>query len=185
MPSNGVREESGTEPDSSGREVSAGGLSKQRFWTECKSRTGRLTAVRRAILISARIESRGVAYQITGQYERAIADYNEAIRINPVYSGAYASLAQLQATCPDDRYRDGKKALQNAKQACEQSGWKTGDALDSLAAAYAETGDFEKARQYEAKAIELVNTERMKNKYRSRLELYKANKPFRIKPADK
>jgi len=67
-------------------------------------------AIRLAPKYTPAYRARGLAYQLTGQYERAIADYNEAIRINPAFAGSYASLAQLQATCPDDRYRDGKKA---------------------------------------------------------------------------
>jgi tetratricopeptide (TPR) repeat protein len=142
-------------------------------------------ALRLAPKYTPAYRARGLAYELTGQYERAIADFQEAIRINPAYAGSYASLAQLQACCPDDRYRDGAKALENAKQACTQSGWKSGDALDAMAAACAETGDFEKAQQYEAKAIELVNEQKMKDKYRTRLELYQANKPYRIEPTGK
>jgi Flp pilus assembly protein TadD len=128
---------------------------------------------------------RGLAYGNMGEYDRAIADFNEAIRLNSVFSAPYAALAHLQASCPDDRYRDGTKALENAKQACEHSGWKIADALDALAAAYAENGDFEKARQYELKAIELLKGGKAKKRYRARLELYQQDRPYRAPPAKK
>ena len=53
-----------------------------------------------------------------------------------------------------------------------------------LAAAYAESGDFEKAKQWEAKAIALATTgklvtEKDKQELRSRLELYKQGRPYR------
>jgi tetratricopeptide (TPR) repeat protein len=50
--------------------------------------------------------------------------------------------------------------------------------LDTLAAAYAEAGDFDKAVQWQEKAIELA-PEEAKNHYRSRLDLYKSGRPYR------
>jgi hypothetical protein len=50
--------------------------------------------------------------------------------------------------------------------------------IDTLAAAYAQTGDFAKACEVQGKAIKAA-TEKAKNGCRSRLELYKQGKPFR------
>ena len=57
-------------------------------------------------------------------YDKAIADYNEAIRLDPKYALAYNGLAWLAATCPDAKYRDGKKAVQSAVTACKLTEWK-------------------------------------------------------------
>ncbi len=84
----------------------------------------------------------------------------------------------MLATCPDEKYRDGKKAVENAQKACELDGGKRWESLDSLAAAYAESGDFEKAKEWEAKAIELATAEKDKQRLRGRLELYKQGKPY-------
>ena len=52
--------------------------------------------------------------------------------------------------------------------------------LDTLAAAYAENGDFDKARQWQAKAIDLAADKEEGKVYRSRLELYQQGKPYRL-----
>ncbi len=51
--------------------------------------------------------------------------------------------------------------------------------MDTLAAAYAESGDFEEAKQWEAKVIEIAPDWK---EFRSRLELYKQGKPYREEP---
>ncbi len=43
----------------------------------------------------------GNAWYDKGEYDKAIADYSEAIRLNPKVVVAYNSLAWLLATCPD------------------------------------------------------------------------------------
>ena len=47
------------------------------------------------------------------------------------------------------------------------------------AAAYAENCDFDKAKEWEAKAIKMATAEKIKEEYRSRLELYEQGKPYR------
>jgi tetratricopeptide (TPR) repeat protein len=129
-------------------------------------------------------QGRGVARRLKGDFDNALADFNEAIRLNPVNGLAYESLALLQATCPDDQYRDGKKAIENAQKAVKQLGPKDDGALDALAAACAETGDFAKAQEYETKALTLVHSDKTKARYAERYESYKQNKPYRqeVKP---
>ena len=123
--------------------------------------------------------NRGWAWNGKGEYEKAIIDFNEALRLDANYAYAYGSLAWLQATCPDSRYRDGKAALKNANKAYQMEGWKNWGGPDTLAAAYAENGDFEKAREWETKAIEMATDEKSKQRCRSHLKFYKQNKPYR------
>src|SRR5262249_59963477 len=56
----------------------------------------------------------------------------------------------------DARYRDRKKAVESARKACELTDWKVPDCMDSLAAAYAETGEFTKAIEWQEKALAIV-----------------------------
>jgi hypothetical protein len=51
--------------------------------------------------------------------------------------------------------------------------------LDTLAAAYAESGDFESARKWQTKAIELLTDEPEQDEIRKRIELYQQRKPYR------
>ena len=89
----------------------------------------------------------------------------------------------MHATCPNEKYRDGKKAFENARKAYQLSGANEWSYLVTLAAAYAENGDFNKAKEWEAKAIEMATTDKSakdkdKAEARSRLELYKQGRPY-------
>lgn len=113
-------------------------------------------------------------------YERAIKDFDEALRLNPKLLKALNNKAWVLASCPDKRYRDGKKAVELATKACELTEWKDPMFLDTLAIAYAETGDFDKAVEYVEKA--LLNKEYEKeygDDARGHLKLFKDKKPFR------
>jgi tetratricopeptide (TPR) repeat protein len=130
---------------------------------------------------------RGRIWERKGDYERAIADYGEVLRLVTEGSLAFDSLnarAWIWATCPDARHRDGKKAVESAMRACELTSWKHPDKLDTLAAAYAEVGNFDAAIKWAAKAIELSprGEQKMRADFGSRLALYKAKKPYRATP---
>ena len=45
--------------------------------------------------------------------------------------------------------RDGKQAVEHATLACELTKWKDAGYLDTLAVAYAEAGDFDKAVEFQ------------------------------------
>lgn len=65
-------------------------------------------------------------------------------------------LASLRATCPDEKHRNGQQAVEYATKACELTAWKNGGWIDSLAAAYAEAGDFDKAVEWQQKGMDLA-----------------------------
>lgn len=67
--------------------------------------------------------------------------------------------AWIRASCPDGSFRDGQRSLQDAQKACTLSKWENDDYVDTLAAAYAERGDFDSAVRYEEQAIALKNSE--------------------------
>jgi len=127
---------------------------------------------------------RGRAWGNKGEYDRAIADYNEAIRLDPKSTWAYNNRAWLWATCPDDIYRDGKRAVESATRACKLTKWKEAFSLGTLAAAYAESGDFDAAVKCQEKAQAMYPDDKYREKGLARLELYKAHRPYRGGPAD-
>jgi serine/threonine protein kinase/tetratricopeptide (TPR) repeat protein len=65
----------------------------------------------------------------------------------------YNILAWFQAMYPSSAIRNGAKAVANATEACKLTDWKSANELDTLAAAYAEVGDFNEAVAQEQKAI--------------------------------
>ena len=119
-----------------------------------------------------------------GHYDKAIADLQSSRDAQPESCRSLQDLAWLRATCPNEKYRDAKKAFENASRAYQLSGGKEWSYLVTLAAAYAENGDFNKAKEWEAKAIEMATTDKSakdkdKAEARSRLELYKQGRPYR------
>ena len=124
---------------------------------------------------------RGRVLAAIGEYDRAAEDFEKALSLNPRDKDSCNEIARFYATCPDDEYRDGKKAVQYAQQACDLSGWHSASSISVLAAAYAEQGDFDKAVEWQEKATEMVPVKR-RSDYRARLALYKAHKPYREHP---
>jgi tetratricopeptide (TPR) repeat protein len=100
------------------------------------------------------------------------------MRLDPKDAGTCNALAWALATYPEAKLRDGEKAVEYASKACKLSRWKSPLILETLAAAHAECGHFDQAVSWEKKALDLAPDEH-KARFRSRLELYQANKPFR------
>jgi tetratricopeptide (TPR) repeat protein len=122
---------------------------------------------------------RGLIRHLKKDFDRASADYQEAVRIEPKLSSAYLARAYLWATCPDPKYRNGKKAVESATMACELTDWMRPVNLDTLAASYAELGDFNSAVKWQSKAIDLLSDDKKKEEYHTRLKLYQDKKPYR------
>ena len=112
------------------------------------------------------------------QYKEAIADYEKSFKADPNFTASYSKLAFLYATCPENQFRNGQEAVKLAQKACEFNDYKFYVCITVLAAAYAETGDFESAVKYQKKALEMAD-DLAKEEYEKRLEVYKAKKPWR------
>ncbi len=133
---------------------------------------------------------RGNAWREKGDYARATEDYKEAIRLAPSDAYTYNGLAWVQATCPDERYRDGKEAVANVNRIIDLGPPEQWYYHGTFAAAYAESGDFTKAIESQTKAIELAAKDVSardsdKEELGVCLELYKQGKPYREEPKPK
>src|SRR5207249_1914 len=129
---------------------------------------------------------RGHAWYRKGEYAKAVEDYERALKLDPKNPLRLDTLAWVLATCPDDDVRDGERAVKLATRACELTRWQDGNCLDTLAAAYAEAGDFDKAVEYEKKALEDEEFAAANGPgARARLRLYQRKKPFREQPPEK
>ena len=128
---------------------------------------------------------RGGAYAVSTSTARrdaakAVADYTEAMRLDPKDPGAFENFAWLLATSPDAKVRDGKKAVEYATRACELEQWAGTPGIETLAAAYAETGDFDKAVKFEEWALALTGEgDNWAHVMRSKVETYKARIAWR------
>jgi tetratricopeptide (TPR) repeat protein len=122
--------------------------------------------------------NRGFARQKTGDYAAARSDFERAIELDDKNFDAHNNLAWLLATCPDDNLRDGPRALTHAKRACELTGYGTWYCAGTLAAAYAEVGDFEEARTWARETVQQAPDDE-REACKQRLKLYREGKPYR------
>ena len=79
-----------------------------------------------------------------GNVGEAIAQFQKALQINPDDLQVQNNLAWILATAPQASLRNGNKAVELARQANELTGGKNPIILHTLAAAFAEAGQFDK-----------------------------------------
>jgi tetratricopeptide (TPR) repeat protein len=114
------------------------------------------------------------------KYRQALADLQIAVQMTSKKPDvALNSLAWLRATCPETGTRDGKQAVKLAMKACELSNWTYWNYIDTLAAAYAEAGDFKHAVKYQKQVLEMVKKSTDYLELQRRLALYEERKPYR------
>jgi len=145
------------------------------------------------------LRSRADAYLAVGDHNEAIADYERALKVignendqdnEDLLAGILNNLAWVLATSPQEGVRNGKRSIELGLRAVKLTEETKGHILSTLAAGYAETGDFENAIQWSEKAVtqgeievkegkarEAVQLEQLK----SELESYRNNEPWREK----
>jgi tetratricopeptide (TPR) repeat protein len=124
--------------------------------------------------------TRGFTYQKMGNYKAAASDYAKGIALSPDDDGANGALAWLRATCPDSSARNGREAIRAGTRACELTRWKNASHIDTLAAAYAETGNFDQAVKLQQQALQVrFIGPNLKQQVQERLVSYQKHKPYR------
>jgi tetratricopeptide (TPR) repeat protein len=123
--------------------------------------------------------NRAMAAMQKGDYRLAIADYEKANKLSPHDPKTLNSIAWLKATCPVDSLRNGNEALAAALEACRLTQFKQANEVDTLAAAYAEVGDFEHALEYATKALQLQPDSKNRKEVEKHVVLFRERKPFR------
>lgn len=131
-----------------------------------------------AALLRAKLNSR------VGKYAEASKEFNQLVSLHPrpvTLARALSDRAWFLATCPDSSFRNGRQAVKDAKAACSIMIWKDEQMIDTLAAAYAETGDFASAIQYAQQALAVKDISPKDAKLiQGHLNLFKQNKPVRV-----
>lgn len=124
---------------------------------------------------------RGNLWESKGDYDQAMADYRKSVDLSSSNVVALDALALRLATYPD-QYRDGKKAVEYAEKLIKLAKEENASYFVTLAAAYAEVGNFPEAIKAQEKAISLEKTPPLAEE---QLASYKESKPWRIKPVVK
>ena len=120
-----------------------------------------------------------------GNWKRALAEHLEGFKRDPDDAQTMNYLAWIWACAPDESVRDGKRALEFATRAGEQTEFNEAGCLDTLAAAHAELGDFEKAIAFAEQAIAKAERGEDREEFVQRLATFLAGKPHRLKPKEK
>jgi len=138
--------------------------------------------------LSVAYHERGRQYNLERKYPQEIAVYQSAIQLNPQYLPASNDLAWLLACCPESEFRNGSKSVDLASQICELTDWKNYVYLATLAAAYAETGNFDSAVIWLQNAIELIPenvSDTLRVKYDAPLILYQSDQNYPYESIEK
>ncbi len=133
--------------------------------------------------------ARARALSRVGRFADVQQTFRDALDNNPDDLAMKNNLAWFLATCPDDSQRNGAEAVDLAQDVCDRSEEPVPQWLDTLAAAHAETGEFDKAVQLAQQAIDRVSeqvsdpipqaAQQFLDVLQSRLEKYRNGEPYR------
>src|SRR5438552_1271748 len=145
---------------------------------DCNEALRQDRSVVEAALLRANINAR------LGKYAEALKEFDYLVSLHPrnvTLARALSDRAWFRATCPNASFRNGQQAVKDAKAACSIMIWKDEHMIDTLAVAYAETGDFNSAVQYAAQALAvkgiLPDSTKLFQQY---LVLFQQHKPIRL-----
>jgi predicted Zn-dependent protease len=120
--------------------------------------------------------------QADGKTGDALAEYEVVHRIRPGDKLVLNNMAWIHATSTDARFRDGRKAVELLQPLAARPEFDS-NGLDTLAAAYAETGQFDRAVETAESAIAKARGENAPAgaivDMHKRLALYKKRQPYR------
>jgi tetratricopeptide (TPR) repeat protein len=127
---------------------------------------------------------RASANEVLGRYAESLKEIEHVIGIRPrriALARALNDRAWLRAVCPDPAFRNGRQAIKDAKAACGIMSWDDDDMIDTLAASYAEAGDFDSAVSYEEQALAVKGiTAEDSKRLQHHLALFKQHQPIRM-----
>lgn len=147
---------------------------------------GAITLYRRAVRLDPRSAPMhadlGVALLAAGQTAEALDELRTSARLDSNTLSVVNNLGWILATSPQDGMRNGAEAVEWAQQACRLTSFERPEMLDTLAAAWAESGDFEKAIESASLAIELAQQQKqdeLLTLLEEHRDLYRKLKPLR------
>lgn len=124
---------------------------------------------------------RAALWSAKGDRSKMQQDLDDAIHHSPDDVQTLNARAWLMATSPVAEHRNGKQAVDDATKACELTVGRDTDCLTTLAAAFAETGDFEQAVNWQRQVLTMLPLA-ARAEDEARLKLYRERQPFRDIP---
>ncbi len=127
----------------------------------------------------------GAAFEQVGKPREAMQQYEEVLRIRSDHIEAQNNLAWLLATRAPADGGNPSQSLALAQRACELSGNRLAPYLDTLAAAYAATGQFSNAVATAQQAVDLARVARqpqVAREIQARLDSYRSGKAYHPAP---
>lgn len=112
------------------------------------------------------------------EYPKCASDLEAALRLDANHIRAMLALAQTLAAAPDDKVRNGKRAIDLAGRAHKLDA-DNAACMEVLAAAHAEVGDFDNAKTWQQKALDHPKLAD-RGIAAARLKLYQDGQPFRL-----
>ena len=126
------------------------------------------------------LRGRGDAYLNIGEHSEAVPDFERALRLQPKDPSLLNNLAWVLATSPEREVRDGQRAVELATMACELTDYETPHILSTLAASFAELGNFETAIKWSQQAVDMDDPENGPQ-LEKELASYREGQPWREK----
>ncbi len=120
-----------------------------------------------------------------GKLTEAIPFLQRLLRVDPDSVDALNRLAWLFATHVDAGVRNGPQAVELATRACQLTGWRQAQSLNTLAAAYAEEGRFDDAVQTAQQALAIASASGqapLAGIIQKLLQQYQGRMPYRDTP---
>jgi spermidine synthase len=98
----------------------------------------------------------GTALEAAGRRTEALAQFREAMRLQPGWAAPMADAALLLALDPDPARRNSAEAVDLATRALKLTGPRNQDALEVLAASYASAGRYDEAVNVQRQAVDVA-----------------------------
>ena len=124
-----------------------------------------------------------VAYDL-GDRKSSLEHIAACLKLRPDDMNALNAKAWLLATNSDESLRNGKLAVEVARRLCEMMHFQEYTSCETLACAYAESGDFDEAVKWAQKSAELAPDEEIKKAIEGKVGLFQSKQAYHV-PARK